>query len=124
MKIYIIFVAFLLIFSMLLCYVEDMNDYVRLQVDLKALAEDCACAGALTVNKKGVIKEKTARKYAQTVISESNMFKDGSISIEKSSVTKDGRGYSIELVYECGELFRLPFLSVTSVRRASEYAWE
>lgn len=125
MKIFIVFTAFLLVFSMLLVYGADVNGYMLLQKHLKALAEDCAEAGALTIDPaSAVIDRNKADEAAADILTESKMFKDGSVTVRDSAVTKSGRGYSVTLRLDCGELFRLDFLSKKSIERTSEYAWE
>ncbi len=49
MKTLIVFVSMLIVFLMFFSYLTDMNEYMQAQRLLKMLAEDCACAGALTV---------------------------------------------------------------------------
>lgn len=124
MKTYIVFTALLLVFTMFLVFSQDMNRYIRIQVDLKALADDCANAGALCIDETGSIDAEKAKSAAMQIIAESSQFPDGKVWIKGYTASKNKRGFRIRLVYSCGELFRLPFLSAKSVSRLSEYTWE
>ena len=125
MKILIVFCALLKVFSVFLSYSADMNTYMRIQYDLKILAEDCAEAGALTIDETaGKIDAKTALTAALEILNSSGSFPAGSVSIESYEVTDEGRGFSLCLLFSCDDIFRLDFISVTSVRRMSGYVWE
>ena len=123
MKVLIVFSAFLMIFSMFMVYTADMNKYISIQKDLKSLAEDCAEAGALTIDENTqMIDKKEADKSAEAILSGSVF--GGSVVIERSGLTKDARGYELTLLLTSKDIFRLPFLTITEIRRTSEYAWE
>ena len=125
MKVFIVFLALLTVFSMFLSYTVDLDVYMRDQRLLKILAEDCAEAGALTIDEKSekIDKEK-ADEAALEMLSNSGLFPFGSVSIESSSVTDDGRGYELCLLLEKEDYFRLPFIDIGSIKRISGYVWD
>ena len=124
MKVLIVFCAFLIVFSMALSYIQDMNACVQAQRLLQILAEDCAEAGALTIDDKtGEIKKDAAFAAASEILSSSGLFPSGSVSVEYFGVTRGGNGFEISLVYYA-DFFRLPFMDIKEIRRSSEYVWE
>ena len=124
MKVFIVFLALVLVFSMYLVYLQDMNSYIQDQKLLKMLAEDCAEAGALTIDERTErIDKSQAIKAASEILRSSRIFPKGSIAISSCRVTEDGRGFEVELTYKV-VFFRLPFIEVSEMRRVSEYVWE
>ncbi len=110
---------------MALSYVQDMHGYMLAQRLLKMLAEDCAEAGALTIDEKsGMIDEGKALAAAEEILISSALFPSGSVYISSYEVTHEGRGFKVCLLYMAGDFFRLPFIDISSVSRISEYAWE
>ena len=123
MKTLIVFISLIVVFSMFLSYLTDMNEYMQNQKLLKMLAEDCACAGALTIENNQIDRDR-ALNEAKRIIASSKLFPDGSISISSCEITKDGKGFKIELTCEEDDYFKLPFIKEVKIRRISEYAWE
>ena len=124
MKIFIVFLALVLVFSMFLSYVQDMNVYMQVQRHLKTLSEDCAEAGALTIDRYAAgIDREEAVKAAGEILSSSALFPPGTVDLEQAEVTAGGRGFCVTLRYERA-FFRLPYIDITSVSRTSEYVWE
>ena len=125
MKVFIVFLALIVIFSMFLSYLQDTDRYMQYQKLLKMLSEDCAEAGALTIDPKtGVISGGRAFEAASEILESSSLFPRGSVSVESASVTCGGKGFEVCLIYSGEDLFRLPFINITEIRRASEYVWE
>ncbi|MBO4818817.1 MAG: hypothetical protein J5528_01650 [Firmicutes bacterium] len=125
MKVFIVFLALLIVFSMYLSYICDLDIYMQDQRLLKMLAEDCAEAGALTIDEKRErIDKDKADEAALEMLSSSGIFPYGTVSIESSSVTDDGRGFELCLVLQKDDWFRLPFINIGSMKRISEYVWE
>ncbi len=125
MKVLIVFLSLLLVFSMALSYAEDMHGYMRAQRLLKMLAEDCAEAGALTIDEKSeMIDAGKALAAAEEILISSAMFPSGSVYISSYEVTREGKGFKLCLLYAADDFFRLPFIDISSVSRISEYAWE
>ena len=101
MKTFIIFMAFLVIFSSCLVFSEDSRNYVRLQEYLKALAEECAAGGVLMKDASSaadsyIVNTEDARLYAE--------FMAGGIQDENSdSGTREsepsalGRNFAVSL---------------------------
>ena len=125
MKVFIVFGAFFMVFSMLLVFNSDMDKYVQDQRLLKMLAEDCSEAGALTFDMKTKsIDAGKAFEAAQEILSLSDLLPGRETEIEEYEVTENGRGFRITLCSRGEDCFRLPFINIYEIRRASEYVWE
>ena len=125
MKLFIVFLSLLTIFSMLIVYTADMNAYIQDQKLLKMLSEDCAEAGALTIDEKSEkIDRDKACEAASELLHSSLLFPKDSVSIESSAVTEEGRGFEICLSLKKEDWFRLPFIDIFEIRSLSEYVWE
>jgi hypothetical protein len=125
MKLFIVFLSLLSIFSMLLVYTADMNTYIQDQKLLKMLSEDCAEAGALTIDEKSEkIDRDKAYEAASELLYSSLLFPKDSVSIESSAVTEEGKGFEICLSLKKEDWFRLPFIDIFEIRSLSEYVWE
>ncbi len=155
MKVFIIFFGLLIINISFLTYQGDMGRYVRCQVFLKAVAEECAAGAALyydeTAYSDGRLRfyYEEGRKYIEYMIEESKnemplprdsivsykvFFQDDYLGFEQAS-SEQGGGASgsgsdesemnpsvtVELTAATGDLFRLPFLKVTEIKRAAKY---
>lgn len=75
MKEFIVFIAFLIVFSAAMVYRTDSNNYVRLQKQLKSLSEECASGAILMqdieeTNRQGryVIDLAMAKTYVDRII--------------------------------------------------------
>jgi hypothetical protein len=133
MKVFIVFLGIFLINVSFLSYQGDMGRYVRCQAFLKAVAEECAAGAALYYDEaaysEGQLRfySDEGRKYIEYIIEESKkemplpvcsgityeaVFQDEGVDIP--SVT-------VELTAETEDLFRLPFLEVTEIKRAAKY---
>jgi|GEM_PF-6532350 len=135
MRTFIIFLAFLLIFTSFTVYAADMNDYMQLQAELKAVAEECAGGGALQLAPESfdegrvIISQRDAQLYAEKVLAEtfisSPPLKHGSLSA--SAVLLSDESIEVTVTYTADEgydLFRLPFLSKKTAARRAAYRWE
>lgn len=108
-----------------------MAQYEKIQLFLKATAEDCAAGAALYYNEeeysKGewCIEENEANKFisSQVRFAEESLKKvcKGSLKYE---VIYDSVEVTVKLYYEMeNDLFRLPFLSINKVSRVAKYEW-
>lgn len=148
MKPFIVFLALLIVNVSFLSFHSDMTRYEKLQVYLKAAAEEAACGGALFQDEeaygRGVlaIKENEAQNYVNFVMeqTESELQKSIAGKVEyEVEIFDDQRGYDrceeyglkpgtpavrVSMLVTCRDLFRLPFLRVEQIRRSSVYQWQ
>ena len=125
MKVFIVFAALLMVFSMFLSFETDMNEYMQDQNLLKMLTEDCAEAAALTIDERtGTIDREKALKAAEEILRSSSLFPYGKVSIDSFDISGGGKGCTVYLVLETEDFFRLPFIEIKKMRRMSEYVWE
>lgn len=151
MKVLIVFLGLLVINVSFLTYQGDMGRYVRCQIFLKAVAEECAAGASLYYDHaaysegKLIFSYEEGQKYIEYIIEESRSkmpLPEDSIMTYDVSFQDDYLGYdnsqtvglSDESAGEEGipsvtvvitaltdDLFRLPFLEVTEVKRAARY---
>lgn len=147
MKPFIVFIALMIINTGFLAFHTDMTRYEKLQVYLKAAAEEGACGSALYQDEeaygRGVlaIKKADAEAFAAFYIGQTQKeLGDIGGSVDyRLEIFDDEKGYKgceayglaegvpavrLSLKVSCRDLFRLPFLSVTSVKRSAVYQWE
>lgn len=147
MKVFIVFLALLLINVSFLAFHTDMDQYQRLQVYLKAAAEEGAAGGALYQDEESygqgllVIDEQEAREYIayQMGRTEKELSSIGGKVSWEAEIFDDEKGYEgcfaygldegipgirLSVQVKCGDLFRLPFLTVCTVKRSAVYQWE
>ena len=148
MKVFIVSLAMLLVFVSFLAFSADMDRYVQMQEHLKALAEDCAAGCALFTDEEAysegvmVIDSADARAYTAFLIgkAQKSMPPLANGAIEASvRIFDDRKGYegiteyglvsgipgsAVTLTYTGEDIFRLPFITVTDIRRTAAYQWE
>ena len=148
MKTFLVFLAVMLLNISFLCFHSDMAHYQKLQVFLKAAAEECAGGGALYQDEEAfsqgklVIKEEEAKKFAKALAEDTGNKLSGrakgklDITLQIFDDEKGYRGceaYGLrdgtpsvyaELRLSCRDLFRLPFFTLTAVKRGAVYQWE
>ncbi len=140
MKTFIVCLALLMVNVACVTYAGDMSRYTRLQAFPKAAAEECVSGAALSRDGQlyadglFAFDRDGAREYAENYLDHALCrsgfkVKTCTISLEFED---DIEGYGEENAEErpavtCGikaeteDLFRLPFLSVTSVERKAKY---
>jgi len=149
MKVFIVFLAMMLVLTSFIAFSADMDRYVRLQAHLKALAEECAAGAALFTDESRyaegdmVIDYDYAYAYtgfmADMSIAGDPPFRGGEIRPE-IIIFDDEKGYSgieayglrkrkptvvVTLEYVSPrDIFRLPFLTEYTVTRTATYQWE
>jgi len=133
MKIFMVFVALLLVFTVSFTFAADINRYSEMQKSLKYMAEECACGAALMTDAQMAsygyieIDEEAAEKYCtdicNTLAQRQSCFSGGTVSISKVTI---GKQYAaVGLTYtQSASIFRLPWLDVKSLSREAEYIWE
>ena len=149
MKVFIVFMAMMLVLTSFLAFSADMDRYVKLQGHLKALAEECAAGAALFTDEdrysagEMVIDYDDAAAYvgfmSDMSVRGGPPFWGGEIS-SSIRIFDDEKGYSgletfgikkhkptvvVTLEYTAEkDIFRLPFLSEHSLTRTATYQWE
>ena len=148
MKVFIVFLALMIVFMGFMVYGSDMNAVMSRRLHLKALAEDCAAGCCLSLDEEAysegllVINRADAEELTEYLVQEAkeNMppFARGDISASVL-IFDDEKGYSgreeygiksdipsavVKLVYESGDMFRLPFLELKKLERTAVYSWE
>lgn len=133
MKVFIVFLALVMVFSAALIFTSDIAEYVRLQKRLKVLAEDCAEAAALCIDQKAsessgslVIDLSRGRRAAEELCrkaADSGGFgRNAQISVK---ISPYGRlGVRADLVFTGRDLFRLAFLRLETFSRSAAYEWK
>ncbi len=135
MRTFIVSLSVLLLFSSFVIYGSDMNSYMQLQRELKAAAEECAGGGALMLDDRSfaegriMIDEQAAQAYAERVLQSTYItcppLKHGSLSVSARLLSDDSIEMTVTYTADEGyDLFRLPFLTRTTVTRSAAYAWE
>lgn len=131
MKVFLVFIGILFISLSFLAYNADVAQYEKMQVFLKAEAEDCAAGAALYYDEgkysggEWSIKEKEAQKFIarqlEMVERSLNKTHNGILTYEASFASTE---VIVTLHYCCEDLFRLPFLFLDTVTRSAKYEWK
>lgn len=137
-----VFIVFLGLFILQVCYVSylgDMNRYMARQSELKYMAEECASGAAALWDEKAYgegelrFDYEKGKVYAEDFVQYRLKDLEGAKEIRVDLTFEDQyRGYdpksppgipavTATLLLEGQDLFRLPFLSVTSIQRQSRY---
>jgi hypothetical protein len=137
-----VFIVFLGLFILQVCYVSylgDMNRYMARQSELKYMAEECASGAAALWDEKAYgegelrFDYEKGKVYAEDFVQYRLKDLEGAKEIRVELTFEDQyRGYdpksppgipavTATLLLEGQDLFRLPFLSVTSIQRQSRY---
>jgi len=130
MKIFIVFAALLLVNVWALSYQGDIGRYTHVQTLLKATAEECAAGAALFLNEEtyaeGRIEfdREAGQKYADAYLAYTvGKIKNIDVKSYNCSLSFDDDNCSVtaRITLTTGDVFRLPFLSVTRIQRESKY---
>ena len=138
MKVFIVFMGLLIINVSFLSYQGDLDHYVRCQAFLKAVAEESAAGAALYYDEEAYsagtfqFDYEESRNYIGYFIEESKKetpLPPDSVITYEVSFQDDLLGYedednpsvTVRITAEAGDLFRLPFLEVTEIKRAARY---
>ncbi len=147
MKTFLTFLGLLVVCLSLLCFTSDMDRYAKLQLHMKALAEECAAGSVLFTDDEAyargqvVFRGEDARKYVDFLVqraqSDSGLFLKGRMAAQ-IRLFDDEKGYDgliaykvkqirpcsvVTLFWEGPDLFRLPFFRLTNAKRAAVYEW-
>ena len=147
MKTFLTFLGLLVVCLSLLCFTSDMDRYAKLQLHMKALAEECAAGSVLFTDEacysQGLVafREADVREYVDFMLRKaqngSPLFLNGALTAE-TRLFDDEKGYDgliayhiarvapcsvVRLSWEGPDLFRLPFFSLTKATRTAVYEW-
>ncbi len=147
MKTFLTFLGLLVVCLSLLCFTSDMYRYEKLQLHMKALAEECAAGCVLFTDDENysqglvVFRESDAGAYTQFLLGRAQtnqaLYLNGSLSAE-IRLFDDEKGYEgliayrvrqarpcsvVVLSWKGPDLFRLPFFSLTTAKRTAVYEW-
>ena len=147
MKTFFTFLGLLVVCLSLLCFTSDMDRYAKLQMHMKALAEECAAGSVLFTDEEKysqglvVFRESAARNYVGFLLrkaqNDSSLFLGGELTAE-IRLFDDEKGYDglsayhvkqirpcsvVRLSWNGPDLFRLPFFSLTGAARTAVYEW-
>ena len=146
MKTFLTFLGLLVVCLSLLCFTSDMDRYAKLQLHMKALAEECAAGSVLFTDDLAysqglvVFRESDATDYVEFMLSKAEsepLYLKGSLSAELR-LFDDEKGYDgliayhvrqirpcsvVRLSWSGPDLFRLPFFSLTGAKRTAVYEW-
>lgn len=141
MKVFIVFLGLFLINVSFLAYQGDMGRYVRCQTFLKAVAEECAAGAALYYDEAAYSDGKIrfyyeeGRSNIEYIMRESKkemplpqdsvftydvVFQDDYLGYEEVE-GENNPSITVEITAATKDLFRLPFLEVTEIKRAAKY---
>ncbi|HHU18024.1 MAG TPA: hypothetical protein GXZ70_07435 [Clostridiales bacterium] len=139
MKVFIIFLAILIINTSFLSYQGDMGCYIRCQNFLKAVAEECAAGAALYYDEAAYAEGlfqfsyEEGYKYIDFIINNSKnkmplpkectlsyevLFEDDILGYESDNCIPS---VTVIITAVTDDLFDLPFIEVTKVQRAAKY---
>ncbi len=140
MKVFIVFLCVLIVSVGFFVYEGDLSGYLRLEDYLKNLAEEASIAAAMYYDpsKFGqglyILSETEGLKAVDYLVSEANLalsdVREGILTYELELFDAE-KGFDgtdthpsakVTVTYTCADLFRLPFLRVTSVTRQGKYA--
>ena len=148
MKVFLVFLAMLLLYMSFMCQWSDMDRYARAQRALKELAEEIACGAALLLDEDSYsggllcIDKWAADHLAFDLLQRASVappFEAPGVLSARIEIFDDESGYeeagergllpgcpavSVELTYSGREMFRLPFIIVTCMQRTAVYQWE
>lgn len=148
MKILIVFLGLLLINISFLSYHSDLDRFEKMQVTLKAAAEEAAAGAALCQDEaqygKGflVIDRRGAEEYVEFVAGDVERRLPSSMEAQvdyEMEIFDDEKGYDgiethggmeaypavwVRLTVHSRDLFRLPFLEKTVTKRSAIYQWD
>ncbi|MDR1136314.1 MAG: hypothetical protein LBL49_09095 [Clostridiales Family XIII bacterium] len=145
MKVLIVFLGLLTLFSSTVFYQSDMGRYTRGLVFMKTLAEECAAGAALYFDEEAyadgrlVFNKGEGTEYIEYILADTKLpyeLKTGEKPSYEVLFYDDDSGYG-QMIYGFGavhspsvlvklsvhidDVFRLPFLSVTSIERQAMY---
>ncbi len=139
MKVFILFIALLILNMSFVSYIGDLNRYVQLQAFLKAVAEEAATGSALYYDEGAysngdmIINRAEGEKYIEYLLGQTKQklkMSAGESLFAEMDILDDSNGaadmgvspsVTVTLHLTVTDLFRLPFLSRKQVVRSAKY---
>ena len=112
MKTFLTFLGLLVVCLSLLCFTSDMDRYAKLQLHMKALAEECAAGSVLFTDDLAysqglvVFRESDARDYVEFMLNKAEsepLYLKGSLSAELR-LFDDEKGYDGLIAYHVRQI--------------------
>ena len=131
MKVFLVFLALLILFSGALVFAEDSRNFMMLQKRLKVLAEECAEAAAMYIDEeesalqgKVCIDMRRGQAAAEELLARSGYLKGfGSAELSVSVSDYGSTGVRAEVVWRGEDLMRLSFIKKQKAARTAAYEW-
>ena len=131
MKVFLVFLALLILFSGALVFAEDSRNFMMLQKRLKVLAEECAEAAAMCIDEeesalqgKVCIDMRRGQAAAEELLARSGYLKGfGSAELSVSVSDYGSTGVRAEVVWRGEDLMRLSFIKKQKAARTAAYEW-
>ena len=139
MKIFIVFLCVLIVSVGFFIYEGDLSNYLRLRDYIKNLAEEASIAAAMYYDEAGfgqglyILSETEGEKAVSYLMANANRslsrVREGILTYELECFDAE-KGFDgtdrypsakVTVTYTCEDLFRLPFLRVTSLTRQGKY---
>lgn len=138
MKVFMIFIALLIINTSFMTYHCDLNNYTKLQAYMKALAEDAAAGAALYYDEEAygngimIINKIEGEKFISDLLTQADtrlgLVGNESLSFDFDIVDHRGEenlilppSVTVTIKFTGRELFRLPFLNHNLLVRSARY---
>lgn len=131
MKVFLVFLALLFINLNFFVYSSDLQRYEKIEMRMKAAAEDCAAGSALYYEEETYgeghfqIDKKRAEDYMYMQLAEAEQDLKQYVRGKLTGCIEVGeRETMVTVIYQGEDLFRLPFLEKTNLKRVAKYKWE
>lgn len=131
MKVFLVFLALMIVFAGVFAYAEDSLRFMMLQKRLKVLAEECAEAAALCVDEEEsavrgrvCIDIRRGQAAAERLLSGSNYLKIFGKAQPGVKVSGFGiSGVRAEVIWRGEDIMRLSFINKQQAARTAAYEW-
>ena len=133
MKVFIVFLALIVLFSGIFSFRTDMDRYMLLQRRLKVLAEDCAEAAAMCIDTRRskeegrmIIDLGKGQLAAEKLIESSALmdaFAFGGARLQVLISPEGASGVRADVSWQGPDLFRLSFITKKAASRSAAYEW-
>ena len=131
MKVFLVFLALMIVFSGAFVFAEDSLRFVLLQKRLKVLAEECAEAAAMCIDEERSAQDGQVRidlnrgqAAAQEVLKRTDYLKIfGKAELRVSISAYGSSGVRAEVVWRGEDLMRLSFIKKQQAARTAAYEW-
>ena len=149
MKVFIVFLALMTVFSGMFVFRSDMNRYIMLQKKLKILAEECARAAAMCVDTdrsaalgRTVIDYNRGQAAAEKILESTGLLdgysgepegsgsygstvpKGDAVCVQVTVSPEGPSGARADVCWKGPDLFRLSFINKKTAEMSAAYEWK